>query len=565
MSWFRSSPSQPEEVPRSYLLRVEGTNMDHVIDDTGQLSVRRGASIFLRQAVHQYIPDYLRGNGLGEVISTGASIGLYELSLTPTQAEAFEGKLIEKLNSKASLAWHFTFTFTLEPLGKGAEEFRKSLREAEAKSHFQQLQSLSLSLADITQLPVPPEGEKIKHLACQWEGVRPAISQVKRTENRVKKSYRVARSVEDRYNYGRDQKQNFISDETKGETGVDYPYVYDLEELSSIAGNERSKPEWEPFRPLDRKIALIYLDGNHFGRRREACLAGEKPQEALKAFDKAIIDARKQFLRNFFETFGEQSYFINEQKEEGEIVKRRRFELLQWGGDELLFVVPAWMGFAAMQCFFETGFKHEEERLSHAGGLLFCPHNIPIARAQQLVKELAEAAKKTTRKEDCYHYLVLESIDYPTQPLDKFHETRHGVLGKWLLPSRPVSDWRKHLDGLEAFKRKLPRSQVYGALLDLARTPLGSCDEGKQNHAFSETLKKIDEALKDCDLDKKPWQALFPPHDGDWLKRTELGNPPPTLDNAEPLWQWLHLLELWDYLPPLPTDASEAAAGEETK
>lgn len=34
-----------------YLMRVEGVNLYHVLDDTRQLSVRRGGSMLLRQAI----------------------------------------------------------------------------------------------------------------------------------------------------------------------------------------------------------------------------------------------------------------------------------------------------------------------------------------------------------------------------------------------------------------------------------------------------------------------------------------------------------------------------------
>jgi hypothetical protein len=558
---FRCIPARFAEDTKSYLLRVEGTNMDHVIDDTGQLSVRRGASIFLRQAVHEFIPKLLKNEwGMYDqgIISTGASVGIYRLSLTPTQREKLEQGLIATLGNEQPLIHHFTFTVILQPLGDDTEAFREAHHQAEAESRFQQLRTLSLALTDIGD----STRRRTDGFSCEWEGVRPARNQVTRKEAGKTKSYGLAKSVYERYNYGQDQKHGFI----KKEAGKSYRYVYDLEELSSIPLKKRD-PEgrWERFRSLNRKIALIYLDGNHFGRRREACLSTNNPENALKEFDGAIIENRKSFLNKLFNEFDERFFFINDENDKGE--QRCRFELLQWGGDEMLFVVPAWLGFAALQCFFETEFNHNEERLSHAGGLLFCPHNIPIARAQRLVKELAEAAKKTTREEDSYHYLVLESIDYPTQPLDEFHETRYGALGRLLLPAGPVAGWRYHLVGLERFKRKLPRSQVYSHLYKLLTMPLGSCDRAEQNNEFGKTLGEIDKALKEYDLDHAPWEAMFPAYDGDRLRGTNLSLDNKdklfaTLENAERLWQWLHLLELWDYLPPLSDDGIEANAEE---
>ena len=39
------------EPKNEYLLRVEGVNLSHVLEDTRQLSVRRGGSMLLRQAI----------------------------------------------------------------------------------------------------------------------------------------------------------------------------------------------------------------------------------------------------------------------------------------------------------------------------------------------------------------------------------------------------------------------------------------------------------------------------------------------------------------------------------
>jgi len=96
-------------------------------------------------------------------------------------------------------------------------------------------------------------------------------------------------------------------------------------------------------------------------------------------------------------------------------VKRCRFELLQWGGDELLFVVPAWLGLPVLQQFFRQVYTWRDKPLTHSAGMVLCPRKTPIARAQKLAEELTDWCKLHSRKEDLYATLILESIDYPTQ------------------------------------------------------------------------------------------------------------------------------------------------------
>ena len=104
--------------------------------------------------------------------------------------------------------------------------------------------------------------------------------------------------------------------------------------------------------------------------------------------------------------------------------KQIRLEVLLWGGDEILIVVPAWRGFRTLQLFYEImqGAKFENEPLTFAGGIVFSQANTPIYRLRNLAKELADIVKENSNKENAFDYLILESIDYPSEPITVLRE-----------------------------------------------------------------------------------------------------------------------------------------------
>jgi len=109
-------------------------------------------------------------------------------------------------------------------------------------------------------------------------------------------------------------------------------------------------------------------------------------------------------------------------------------------------VVPAWCGLDTLSFFFEisghwefkaknTKNKWQTTPLTHAAGLVFAQHKTPLSRLVDLVKyELAEGVKNQLKPKlnelvNGFDYLVLESIDYPTESLHRF---RRKVFGNTL-------------------------------------------------------------------------------------------------------------------------------------
>lgn len=86
-------------------------------------------------------------------------------------------------------------------------------------------------------------------------------------------------------------------------------------------------------------MAVIYADGNHFGKKQSAL----SDSKLLKAWDDALQHSRKAMLKALLE----QARIDPLWHENDSLDAPIRLETLLWGGDELIWVVPAWKGFEA--------------------------------------------------------------------------------------------------------------------------------------------------------------------------------------------------------------------------
>ena len=232
---------------------------------------------------------------------------------------------------------------------------------------------------------------------------------------------------------------------------------------------------------------------------------------------------------------------------------------------------------------------------------------------------------------------MLESIDYPAEPLDEFFRKRYGLLGQHRFPLQPLAavpdqdipktkdkpleyppqknapdlNWERQkseiaqfLDAMGDFqddaphfakggqgglnvgillesRGTLPKSQAYqiaqatrldglngqieAAEREEQSEPTLLDDEELPNTAFrdklrrfkqlqgeeSEVLTKLKNLLWDSVLRPPPEPSLSPANTGGDFPLNASGQPlEPML--GIPRWQWLHLVELWDYLAPCP-------------
>jgi hypothetical protein len=105
-----------------------------------------------------------------------------------------------------------------------------------------------------------------------------------------------------------------------------------------------------------------------------------------------------------------------------------RFETLMWGGDEMMWVVPAWKGWEVLTRFYKRDWTIPalgDKPLTHAAGLVFCHYNAPLRRIKNLAQQLVALCKAQNDKEerDRVAYQVLESFDLVSGEIAQHRDT----------------------------------------------------------------------------------------------------------------------------------------------
>ncbi len=98
-------------------------------------------------------------------------------------------------------------------------------------------------------------------------------------------------------------------------------------------------------------------------------------------------------------------------------------ETLLWGGDEIVWVTPAWRGWRLLTMFYESAKAWQllGKSVTHSAGLVFCHHKAPIHEIVHLAKELNGMVKEKGRRQkarNLFAYQVLESFDHIGRALD---------------------------------------------------------------------------------------------------------------------------------------------------
>jgi hypothetical protein len=530
----------------STLLRIEAINLAFVIDDTEDLSTRRGGSYMLLDAVNQlknHFSDRLKA------ISTGASVGLFELLPAAGDGRQLRDEVRQFLQASEKPYAHATFTVDLVQ----DDDFRTASEKAVAANRWRQMHELNFSTA---------WGESSE--VCGIDEIRPGIEKIHLPDN---KTVMVSASVHARREAGRDLRQDIYRDIL--DESLSLQFTDDTKSLSTFQTS--AFPEIPA--NLNGKMAVFYADGNGFGRIQRDC----QDAAALKKWDKDIRDKRKKLLKALLELKKWDKDIRDKRKkllkalldwleqtpwartDTGEL----RFETLLWGGDELLFLLPAWLGLQFAEQFFAltADWAYGAEKLTHACGLVFAKHSTPISQLQTLAKQLAEHGKTETRKEqNSLSWVVLESFDHTGDQIDKFWE-RNGIpengWDRLLLTAERLADLR----AMEPLKEALPRSALVRALRSIATGQ--QADEYK---LLQGTYRSTEQSLtqeQQAALARlwqafdSQWQSQLPAKDKTGPEAQELSE-----WAAKEAVPWTALLELWDYLlPNAPTaDAGEIAA-----
>lgn len=656
------------------LLRVEGVNLGHSIGDTEQLSTRRGGGLLLLQA----IGDVKNRCSRLKPISTGASIGLFSIESSPDAKTVAQCMANSPMTCSATscsdaksvaqcarefLATHHLYkhaTFmvvTVEENSKLSvkERFQTAQEQTLAKIRWEQMQSLSFSAQGLD-----PAGKD--YTVCTFDEVRPAhdIVHVRRDESDTVQR-KVSDSVKARHDYGRIKKQAWVNRgyfpedagyrDTKGfyEEGLEGKFLAPWDgmstELKSLCGNtpvseflipsevlkliytqhfedlSRKRPDKGEAAVLEGKMAVFYADGNKFARIAWSC----ENSTDLTKWDDYIKDQRKKLLAGIVTRANEYEHWKTPPIGNGPNAGKRkiRLEILLWGGDELIFVVPGWCGIEFAQLFFEAT-KHmkyprsedgksaaaEADDLTHACGMVFCHHQAPISGISKLAKKLADAVKKSSdqKQENLLNWMVLESFDHAQADLDDLKKARYPYhTPTWdaiALKPEAVDALHYNLPGL---KDDLPRSVIVRIVRMMAcgaaftqpkkskdtattsdKTPAPAKPEDEAaipDKLLCSSYRSLDETISKMADGGKRFKALWHAlqlkpitEKLDSLRPEELAEAKrkaeseaqwnPNLPKPEDMAVWVKLLELWDYCPGLyppaePENSSSSAAASD--
>lgn len=422
-----------------YYLRIEAVNLSNFISDTNDLNTIRGGGLLLldapdhlipssepsaQESAHQIQPFDTMGARL-EKITTGASSGLYAFEVQDDrEAQALVDSLREHVDTEPRLR-HATFVVDAIPQ---SDSFALDKSRLMTRNRLQQLRQPTITSR------APETSVETTSIACEKDLVRPALAESPGPEGRT---LSVSESVRVRREYGQRQKQAFYQERIRRDLPVEDQSTFRsprsfVRELESLSTARRRRTSGINVRAevtgLDGKMAVIYLDGNSFGKIQQAFCSDEFRQ---KTWDASLKASRAKVMHLFFQDKHDPDtasavdwYFHERQSNEYQF----QVETLLWGGDEIIWVVPAWQGWQMLQFFYQHWnednlLQVDARTLTHGAGLVFCHHKAPIQRVVSLARKLGDLAKQW-KDENCFAYEVLESFDHITTDLHAYRRTR---------------------------------------------------------------------------------------------------------------------------------------------
>lgn len=539
---------------QAYYIRMECVNFSAVLSDTEDLSTIRGSGLAMLHAV-EYAAKALKEltQGAVEQVTTGASVGVFRVSAAD-QADAWTvaHKLRARLTAHAPAAANDEESEPARPLPGAIDEaellrvldhlsiltaacaatadFRADMETLLALIRWQQQQAPSLVLPAAGGKP----GEA--KLICPNDHTRLADTCIFRRTDEGPGRYPASRSVRDRHAYGRHYKQTLYDRVIDG-----IPY---LEGGGSRFGRSKYADELadlarRPDKALDGKMAVLYADGNRFSKQIRALVeASDTPIETQKAIDKALQGWRRDLLETVVELI----------KQDDPTYPLTRIETLLWGGDELIWVLPAWRGWEVAALFAEHIRSVPVEKdgwsmdMSHGLGMVFCHYDAPINGIRTLAKNLADKVAKAERTSTRLAVMVLESFDAVGQDLEAHLTRTYGTAGitpsAMCLTAPQRASWNDVPCAVAAMKKHLPRRRL---------------------HALADALLHHGPVTPETDRAwGRFWRDLDAPAEAAIREAAEtLGRCWGFDAQGKDARLWLHLDMLWDYLAPDVPDMAE--------
>jgi hypothetical protein len=434
----------------TFWLWIEGVNFDATVFDCDDISAIRGAShalIELPNLVFARLRTALPGHAVEPVLIAGSQ-GLALVtagngaSLDQADIEAATRHILRSTHETdeppadldgdallEALLPHLCFAVAVVPDTGNYASDRSRLRRAAAVAQFQSL---------TVDVPPPPDIAASEELAamrpCRVDGFRPRTTRYWTSDGTLSP---LSHAVACRRVKGRgDRRKAFY----QNASGFDFAATGGKASFANMFEELVEKPPAGVAEQMQRKMAVLYLDGNEFGSLREES-AVTKNGEA--AFADAIGVQRRAMLGGVLEAIGgdrdlqshdpEKAYEPDGQQRELPVY---RFETLMWGADESLFVFPAWGIKSILNKLAELLEESRTtvrlpsgaaRRLTYAAGLVICNVKTPIRLVKTLAIELAESAKDHSRQSNVLQYYALGQLELPTAPLEEERQRLYGM------------------------------------------------------------------------------------------------------------------------------------------
>jgi len=490
-----------------WLLRVAGVNFSATMDDTQDLSTRRGASLTLLNGCAD-VAAWLRDTyspAKVETVFVGASEALFVLDAgvdARTAAESVRqllaGKQVHAPNtpphptpSESTKTPVATMTFAVD-VERGRDD--RALERLEAKLKRRQFHAPTLPPGALQTAPDP---RAIDWQVCPIEHRLPATAEHSVRKDMCanaqvvwadpdpehdEKRILVADTVQARRSYGRSARQRFYAHLLGA--GASVPAFAD----GFIDLVERP-PETVPL-PLRNKVAVIAADGIGFGKLIETAvgLAGGDRIAGLKRFSADVETMlREDLLRPLI------GAFRSAHDADGDPEKRTvsipaacadnpkarregwspilRFETLTYAGEDIVWLCPSWLAWDVVGFLFEasTGARIAEKVPQFRVGVAISSYKMPIRKARELAGELAYKVDDGSAEGGCQIELV-ESLDVSDGYLDAHRARLAGDVpaSRFTIKAADFDTVAKHVKKLR-HRDGLPPSQLHRLLRRAAK------------------------------------------------------------------------------------------------